>query len=137
MQRAKLISRRVGFVALALLATISLVACTAGADGSIPSAPASPIGRIRLQGLTVDQPTTWQPDGSNWSAELMWDAPATDIQHYTIRRDGITLADDLTEPSYTDDTISPAEHFVYEVVAVDPAATGATSNPPPAPSPSS
>lgn len=109
---------------LSVAAIVSVAACTSTPQGAEPS-PSIPIESLRIEGLHVDQPRAWAADGDNWSVRVSWSPLGVPVDHYTIRRDGLTLAEDLTEPTFVDDLVSPADRMIYEVFAVD--ALGETS----------
>ncbi len=118
--------RRLPLATVALC--IALASCTpTSAEPQGQQFEPTPIRLTKVEGITIEQPSSWKPEASSWRVELTWDAPATPVDHYVIRRDGITLTDDLTQPSYEDTTITPAERYAYEIIAVD--ATGDQSKP--------
>ena len=99
---------------------------------SQPSAEPSPsptlsttstaIGEVRAQ-----QPN-WRPDGSNWEITLTWEVPTgLELVGFVVQRNGDTLTEEVTDPTYVDTDAAPSTRYVYTVLGVD--ARGARTRP--------
>jgi hypothetical protein len=114
---------------LFLLSSTALVAsCTgSGTTQESPSLASPPMREVRLAELTDTQPSSWASDASNWRVTLAWQAPEPAADHYVVSRDGVMVAEGLSEPTYTDAEVQADTKYRYEVVAVD--AAGDSSRP--------
>jgi len=109
----------------AALAIVPLVcaACTSDPNPGEGPAPASASSSISIEslevdGLAIDEPD-WKADGANWHLQLSWVAPdEVAIDHYEIRRDGVTVDAEVDGTTFRDEQVEPGARYRYEVVGV-------------------
>jgi hypothetical protein len=106
-------------------AVASLAACTSGSGSGDPSPaasarpPAIPTEQVEIEGLTIDEPG-WKASGADWRLRVTWAEPAdVAIDHYEVRRDGVTVDEEVEETTFVDDDVEPEARYRYEVVGVD------------------
>jgi hypothetical protein len=106
--------------AIALVAVIAVVAAVALAGGNGGSSAArspapSPTGVTAVPTLTATATSPIEVD-------LSWPAASSNVEEYTLFRDGTELA---TQPNsittYTDTSVSPSHRYTYAVEAIDQA----------------
>lgn len=104
---------------------VALAACTSGPDSGDPTL-ASPTldaistDQVEIDGIAIDEPD-WKASGVNWRLEVSWEAPeGVTIDHYEVRRDGVTVDGDVDATTFLDDGVEPGARYRYEVVGVDP-----------------
>jgi hypothetical protein len=112
-----------GWRRAATVTTLALAGCTSAPDIVVPpSSPSlSPVSTatVTIEGLEFDEPR-WKADGSNWRLVLSWQAPAgVTVDHYEIRRDGVTIADDVVSVSFRDTGVEPGARYRYSVTGLD------------------
>jgi len=112
-----------GWRHVATVTTLVLVGCTSGSDIVVapPSPTPSPVSieSVTIADLAIDEPR-WKADGSNWRLTLSWPAPSgVTIDHYEIRRDGVTIADDVVSVPFRDDGVQPGAYYRYSVTGLD------------------
>ncbi|MDH4113327.1 MAG: fibronectin type III domain-containing protein [Actinomycetota bacterium] len=110
------------------IAASLLAACTAAPSVSdiptptptaSPSASAIRIEDVEIAPLRIEEPD-WKASGVNWALELSWQAPVDAvIDHYEVRRNGVTVANSVGEETFRDDGVEPGARYRYEVVGVD------------------
>ena len=72
-----------------------------------------------IEAITIDEPA-WQPDGDDWELVLTWTAPdGITIDHYEVRRNGVTIDRDVTTATFSDVDVEPGARYRYAVVGVD------------------
>ncbi len=111
---------------LAVLCTsvLILAGCTSGegpADGTSSGPPGETPGPGVIVQLRADQPAEWDPSGRGWAVSLTWStSPGGAGDRYEVRRDGVPIARDLTEPAYRDHGVDPGVAYGYTVLGTDP-----------------
>lgn len=112
-----------GWRRAATVTALVLAACTSSPDIVVtPSSPSmSPVSTesVTIEGLEIDEPR-WNADGTNWRLLLSWQAPAgVTVDHYEIRRDGVTIADDVTSTFLRDTGVEPGTRYRYSITGLD------------------
>jgi hypothetical protein len=127
-----------GLGLVALIVVIILIATQTGGDGGGGGQQSTPAGGgaspsqsasaepLALTGVRADA-GKWKADPSSWSVTLTWDAPAGEVDHYEVRRNGKKLDTSLTTTKFEDGDVEPETTYRYDVIAVDP--SGAPSEP--------
>ncbi|HWC69757.1 MAG TPA: hypothetical protein VG993_01210 [Actinomycetota bacterium] len=113
--------RRTLWASAALLVTACTSAPSTGeAPTPVASAPDEADGTIDITGLAIDQPS-WEADGDDWLLVLTWEAPgAVAVDHYEVRRNGVTVDRDVGETVFPDSDVEPGARYRYVVVGVAP-----------------
>jgi hypothetical protein len=111
------------WLAAGAVAALVVTACT-GASGpgeGAPSVPTpTPLERLVVGEFAITEPA-WRADGSNWALELSWTAPdGADIEHYEVRRNGVSIGTEIGETAFVDETAQPGTRYRYEVTGIDP-----------------
>jgi hypothetical protein len=105
----------------AVLGVLSVLGACTGSDAPLPPPSGSTIATddASIGPVRADQPK-WRPDGANWAITLSWEPPeGVELDHYVVLRDGRTLTEDVTEPSFVDEDATPAARYRYSVLGVD------------------
>ncbi len=118
----RMLIRRITFASAAVL----LAACTsAPAEGGTGPSPSSSSGATLVESAAIERleisEPEWRPDGGNWGLALTWTAPAVTVDHYVVRRNGITIDDDVDGTRFLDEAAEPGARYRYEVRGVDAA----------------
>jgi hypothetical protein len=110
-----------------------LAGCTSASDPGGGATATSPAPRpitlegVAVVGLEIDEPD-WKAGGANWRLELSWGAPdGVTIDHYEVRRDGVTVDSAVDSTAFGDDDVEPGARYRYEVVGIG--ADGAATDP--------
>jgi hypothetical protein len=105
------------------VAALVVTACTGASEpgeGRSPAPTPTPLERLVVGEFAITEPA-WKADGSNWALELSWTAPdGVDIEHYEVRRNGVSIGAEIRDTVYVDETAQPGARYRYEVTGVDP-----------------
>lgn len=103
-------------IAALCLGALVIAGCTSGGGAGSSAAPGPGPAVVDLR---VSQARVWAPVGLTWAITLSWQPPpATAVDHYELRRDGIPLGGALTTTSYRDADVDPATSYTYQVVTI-------------------
>lgn len=95
------------------------VAPSPSSTSASPSSTEQPEGPVSVK---ADQAGVWRADPKSWSVVVTWDpAPAIDVDHYEVRRNGRAIEDDLSATRLVDRDVEPETGYDYDVTAVDAA----------------
>lgn len=114
-----------GWRRAATVTTVLFVGCTSSPDIVIaptsPAATEAPAESFKIEGLEIEEPR-WKADGDNWRLVLSWLAPTgLTVDHYEVRRDGVTIDDDVRTIIFRDGDVEPGTRYRYSVAALDAA----------------
>jgi hypothetical protein len=114
--------RRTVLASAALLVT---TACTsASPPGDDPPSTTSTLGGgspeapAEITGFSIDEPA-WGADSTSWQLTLTWEAPeGAEVDHYEVRRNGVTVDRDVETSVFLDDEVEPGARYRYQVVGI-------------------
>ena len=112
-----------GWRRAATVTAVLFVGCTSSPEIVIaptsPVATGAPTENLTIEGLEIDEPR-WKANGANWRLVLSWQAPAgLAVDHYEVRRDGVTVAGEVGSTKFRDDDVEPGARYRYSVAGFD------------------